>query len=100
VGIPVDGMKQMFEGVKEMARAAGRDPSKLELIVRANIEITAKARPANGMIFTGTLAQIKEDVEGCRRIGAHEIHFDPTFQSGAQQLDRWLDLMEQLRKLV
>jgi probable F420-dependent oxidoreductase len=100
VAIPVDGMNQMFESVKEMARAAGRDPSKLELIVRANVEITAKARPADGMIFTGTLAQIKEDVEGCRHIGAHEIHFDPTFQPGAQQLDRWLGLMEQLRKLV
>jgi probable F420-dependent oxidoreductase len=100
VAIPVDGMNKMFDGVKEMARAGGRDPSKLELIVRANVEITAKARPADGMIFTGTLAQIKEDVEGCRRIGAHEIHFDPTFQPGAQQLDRWLGLMEQLRKLV
>ena len=52
------------------------------------------------MIFTGTLDQIKEDVEGCRRIGAHEIHFDPTFQPGAQQLDGWLGLMEQLRKVV
>jgi probable F420-dependent oxidoreductase len=100
VAIPVDGMNKMFDGTKEMARVAGRDPSKLELIVRANVEITAKARPADGMIFTGTLAQIKEDVEGCRRIGAHEIHFDPTFQPGAQQLDRWLGLMEQLRKLV
>jgi probable F420-dependent oxidoreductase len=100
VAIPVDGMKQMFEGVKEMAKGSGRDPSKLELIVRANVEITAKPRPADGMIFTGTLEQIKQDVEGCRRIGAHEIHFDPTFQPGAQQLDRWLGLMEQLRKLV
>ena len=100
VAIPVDGMKQMFEGVKEMAKGSGRDPSKLELIVRANVEITAKPRPTDGMIFTGTLEQIKQDVEGCRRIGAHEIHFDPTFQPGAQQLDGWLGLMEQLRKLV
>ena len=100
VAIPVDGMKQMFEGVKEMARGSGRDPSKLELIVRANVEITAKPRPTDGMIFTGTLEQIKQDVEGCRRIGAHEIHFDPTFQPGAQQLESWLGLMEQLRKLV
>lgn len=98
--IPVDGMQQMFGGVKDMARAAGRDPSKLELIVRANVEISAKPRPPDGMIFTGTLEQIKGDVEGCRRIGAHEIHFDPTFQPGAQQLDHWLGLMEQLRTLV
>jgi len=60
------------------------DPSKLELIVRANVEITAKSRPPDGMISTGILEQIKGDVEGCRRIGAHEIHFVPTFQPGAQ----------------
>jgi hypothetical protein len=47
-GIPVDGMQQMFGGVKDMARAAGRDASTLELIVRANVEITAKPRPPDG----------------------------------------------------
>jgi hypothetical protein len=52
------------------------------------------------MIFTGTMEQIREDVEGCTRIGAHEILFDPTFSPGAQQIDRWLTLMEQLRRLV
>ena len=99
-GIPVDGMKQMFDGVKEMARAAGRDPGKVALIVRANVEIREAPRPKGGMSFTGTMDQIREDVEGCKRIGAHEIFFDPTFSPGAQQIDRWLALMEQFRKLV
>src|SRR3990170_2652669 len=44
-GIPVDGMKQMFDGVKEMAGAAGRDPGKVALIVRANVEIREAPRP-------------------------------------------------------
>jgi hypothetical protein len=46
------------------------------------------------------MEQIREDVEGCQRIGAQEIHFDPTFMRGAQELSLWLTLMEQLRKLV
>ena len=100
VAIPVVGMEQMFDGIKQMAKAAGRDPEKLELIVRANVEITEAPRPRDGAIFTGTMEQIKEDVEGCRRIGAHEIHFDPTFNRGAQEISVWLTLMEQLRKLV
>jgi probable F420-dependent oxidoreductase len=100
VGIPVDGMKAMFDKVKEMARAAGRDPATLSLIVRANVEITDAPRPEKGAIFTGTMEQIKADVEGCRRIGAHEILFDPTFSRGAQRIDHWLALMEQLRRLV
>ena len=41
-----------------------------------------------------------EDIAGCRNIGAHEIHFDPTFMDGGQVLDRWLAVMEQMRKLV
>jgi hypothetical protein len=100
VAIPVAGMKQMFDSVKAMAREAGRDPSKLQLVVRANVEIHDKPRAVDGMIFTGTLAQIKEDVEACKALGAHEVHFDPTFTPGGQHLDRWLALMEELRKLV
>ena len=100
VGIPVAGMQKMFDGLKQMAKEAGRDPSKLQLVVRANAEIGSKPRPKDGAIFTGTPEQVKEDIEGCRRIGAHELHFDPTFMPGAQKLDRWLGLMEEWRKLV
>ena len=83
-----------------MAKEAGRDSSQLQLVVRANVEISSKARPKDGAIFTGTVDQIKADIEGCKRIGAHELHFDPTFMPGAQNLDRWLGLMEECRKLV
>jgi probable F420-dependent oxidoreductase len=100
VAIPVDGMKQMFDGIKQMAKDAGRDPATLELVVRANVEISEEPRPVEGMIFTGTLDQIKEDIAGCKRIGAHEVFFDPTFMAGAQTLDRWLAWMERLRSLV
>lgn len=99
-GIPIDGMRQMFDGVKHMAAAAGRDPSALQMVVRANIEIAEHPLGPDRMIFTGTLGQIQSDIEGCRAIGAHEIILDPTFSSGAQRLDRWLERMEQLRRLA
>jgi probable F420-dependent oxidoreductase len=100
VGIPVDGMAQMFGTVKQMAKDAGRDPSSLELVVRANLEITDKPLPKERWIFSGNMDQIKEDLAGCRSIGADEVHFDPTFSPGAQSLERWLALMEQMHKLV
>jgi probable F420-dependent oxidoreductase len=98
VAIPVDGMAQMFAAVKQMAKEAGRDPSSLVMVVRANLEITNKPPGDKRMIFTGTIEQIEEDIAGCKRIGAHELFFDPTFQ--AQSLEEWLALMERLRKLV
>jgi hypothetical protein len=71
----------------------------LLLVVRANVEIDDKPRPATRAIFTGTLEQIGEDLEICERIGAHEVHFDPLLQPGAHSLNRRLELMEQLREL-
>jgi probable F420-dependent oxidoreductase len=100
VAIPLEGMGQMFDGIKEMAKAEGRDPSALEMIVRANLFVAEKSLGKERAIFTGTLEQIKEDTAGCRKLGAHELIFDPTFLPGAQSLDRWLALMEQTRALV
>ena len=100
VAIPVDGMAQMFAGLKQMAKQAGRDPSSLKMIVRAHLEITDKPLGKERKIFAGTLDQIKEDITACDKIGAHEVFFDPTFSPGGQSLDRWLTLMEQLRKLA
>ena len=100
VVVPLDGMKQMFESIKQMVKEAGRDASRFELIIRAHTEIADKPLGKDRGLFCGTLEQIKEDVDRCRGIGASEIHFDPTFMKGSQELDRWLKLMEQLRKLV
>jgi probable F420-dependent oxidoreductase len=98
VAIPVEGMAQMFEAIKQMAKEAGRDPSSLKMIVRANLEITDKPLGKERTIFTGTLDQIKEDVNACRRIGAHEVFLDPTFSAGGQSLDLWLAVMEYFHK--
>ena len=100
VALPPDAMAQMFGSVKEMAEAEGRDPGSLKMVVRANVELLEKPRAKDGMIFTGTFEQIEEDVEACRKVGAHEVFFDPTFSPGAQSLDRWLELMEQFRTLA
>ena len=98
VGIPVDAMAQMFSGLKQMAKEAGRDPGSLQLIVRGHVDLRDKPLAKDRAIFSGTLEQVKEDLEACRTIGAHQLFFDPTFYT--QSLERWLELMEQLRKLI
>ena len=100
VGVPLEAMRQMFDGIKGMAKAAGRDPARLELVVRANVEIRDTPAGENRMVFTGTLGQIKDDVARCRDMGAHELHFDPTFSPGAQEVGQWLGIMDRLRALA
>lgn len=100
VGIPVEGMARMWAAIKQMAQEAGRDPATLQMIVRANVEISDKPLPGERALFSGSLEQIREDAFACRDIGADELFYDPVFSPGAQSLDKWLDLMEQLRNLV
>ncbi len=99
-GIPVEGMAQMFAAIKQMAAAAGRDASSIEMVVRANLHITEKPLGTDRHIFTGTLDQIKEDTAACSGIGAHEVHFEVGFAPNANSIDGWLSLMEKLRKFV
>jgi len=98
VGVPIDGMAQMFSTIQQMAKTAGRDPSKLALVVRANLHVTDHPLGADRPVFAGTLEQIKEDVGRCRQIGAHELIFDVTFLARSQ--DDWLRRMERYRILA
>ena len=100
VAIPVAGMAQMFGAVQQMAEKAGRDPSTLKMVVRANLHITDKPLGADRGIFAGTLEQIREDAQACAKIGAHELIYDVTFEKQAQSIGGWLQMMETLRKIV
>lgn len=100
VAVPLEGMKQMFAGIQQMARQAGRDPASLKMVVRANLHIADKPLGNDRAIFSGTKEQIKEDIVAVRGIGADELFFDPTFMPGAQEISHWLELMEQVRKMV
>jgi len=83
-----------------MAKAAGRDPSELEVIVRANVEVAEKPLGKDRFIFTGSIEQIQEDVRATKNLDVQEVFFDPVFSSDGHSLDRFLKRMEQLRKLV
>ncbi len=99
-GVPVEGMAAMMNQVRQSAEEAGRDPAALQLVVRANLYLSPQPITQNRFIFTGTLDQIRQDVEACRQINADEIFFDCIFSPGINSLDHLLSLMEQLRAFV
>lgn len=96
VGIPLGAIAQMFDGIKRMAQEAGRDPSALEIIVRANVEVFA-AKPGKDRIdFTGSLEQIAGDIVATRKLGAAELLFDVQFSPGVEAVDDIVSLAGQL----
>ena len=86
----------MFEGIKGMAQEAGRDPSGLELIVRANVELHNSFIEKDRIDFTGTLEQIFEDVTMARKVGAAEIVIDAQFSPGVEAAKDIIARMEDL----
>ncbi len=100
VAIPVEGMAQMITQLREMAKAAGRNPADLEVIVRGNIVITTQPLGKDRWIFTGSLEQIKADIDQVRALGANEVFFDPTFSPEGETANAILACMERMRKLV
>ena len=100
VGIPLGGVTQMFDGIKEMAQEFGRDPEKLDLLVRANLEISDSPIDNERVDFTGTLEQIKGDITATQELGATDLLFDVQFSPGADSVEQMVEWMEQLRELA
>jgi probable F420-dependent oxidoreductase len=100
VGIPIAGILAMFDGIKQMAKEAGRDPTELALIVRANVEFSDSTLDKGRADFTGTLDQIAGDVTAVRRLDAAELLFDVQFSPGVAGVDDMLTRMEQLWQIA
>jgi len=100
VFLPIPVMAEMFKGIKQMAKEAGRDPGAISMIVHAGVFVTDKALGKDRTIFTGSLEQIADDVRDCAKIGAEEVFFDPTFAPDGQSLDRWLSLLDELKPMM
>jgi probable F420-dependent oxidoreductase len=100
VGIPLSSVGTMFDGIKSMAKNAGRDPSALELIVGANIEIHNTPIQKDRVDFTGSLEQIAEDVTTVRKLGAAEIVINAQFSPGVETAKDLVARMEELWRIA
>jgi len=96
-GVPIEGMAQMFGAIRQMAQDARRDPSELQLIVRANLVITEKPIEKDRFVFVGSLDQIREDIAASEKIGAHELFLEVGFTHGGQDVKNWLKWLDEFR---
>jgi probable F420-dependent oxidoreductase len=98
VGIPIAALPEMFGGLKDMTKAEGRDPDALDLVVRANVEVSETPISGERQEFTGTLEQIAEDVAATKRIDADafviDMQFSPDVTTTADYIRRMKDFWE------
>ena len=99
-GIPLSGVGPMFDGIKSMAKNAGRDPSAIELIVGANVEIHNSPIQKDRVDFTGSLEQIAQDFATARKLGAAEITIYAQFLSEDETTKNLVARMEDLWRIA
>jgi len=100
VGIPLGDLGAIFDGIKKMAKDAGRDPAALELIVMAGVDIHQKPIEKERIEFTGSLEQIGEDFAKARKLGAAEIAVYAQFLPEGEAVSELVARAEKLRKIA
>jgi probable F420-dependent oxidoreductase len=98
--IPADEMSRTMDTIRATARAAGRDPDRLELIVRANLEVTPAPLGEGRAIFSGSLAEIEYDISAVHALGATELFFDPSFSPDCRTAEDYFRHLERIPQLV
>lgn len=91
-GLPIDVTAAMWSVVTGAAVDAGRDPSELSLVVRANVHHSARALAGNRPTFHGSVDQIADDVRAAFGIGARQVIVD--LQGSTCSVSEHLDLAD------
>jgi probable F420-dependent oxidoreductase len=91
-------IQKAVEGFRSAARAHGRDPSGLQVVVRANVPVTADPLPDDSRPYLGgSASQIAKDLEGLEQLGVDQV----LFADGASpSLEEALRRLEELRAAV
>jgi probable F420-dependent oxidoreductase len=100
VAYPIAAIADTFSTIQTLAEETGRDPAGLELIVRANVELTDQRLEGDRMPFTGTTEQVAADISATRGIGATELIIDATFDPGVSSAENFLERMQLLFRLA
>ena len=98
-GIPADGISQMMDGIRGMARDAGRNPSDLKMVVRADLHVSPEHLGEGRGIFSGSLDEVKSDIKATRGAGADELFFDPTHSPDGASVETLFRSMERMKQL-
>jgi probable F420-dependent oxidoreductase len=100
VGVPLEGMAQMMESIRDMAREAGRDPAELKLVVRGNLMVTNAPLGDDRWMFTGSRDQIQSDIQAVRRLNADELILDTSFSSDGTSAAGFEKSLEEMKRLA
>ncbi len=86
--------------IREMASAAGRDASSMQMVVIGNVTFTNRPANSERSAFVGTLDQIMDDIRTAEEAGADELIVDLNLQDWFTNTRQMLDAAVEIRERV
>lgn len=87
-----------WDRIREMASAAGRDPSRMEMVVVGNVTFTDRPAGSGRSAFVGTLDQIMDDVRTVAQADADELIVDLNLQEWFTSTQQMLEMAVEIRQ--
>jgi probable F420-dependent oxidoreductase len=72
-GLPVAAIGPMWRAVLDLSAGHGRDPDRMRLVVRANIDLTERPAGPDRSSYVGTIDQVAADLQATAAAGADEV---------------------------
>ena len=88
-GVPLPEIERQWMKTLRMADRHGRNPDDLRLVVRADPRIDAQLGGRHRTAFTGSCAEVMDDIERTRELGATELILD--FNATAEGVSEFVD---------
>jgi probable F420-dependent oxidoreductase len=92
-----DMLQGMVGRFRKAARSAGRDPTRLKIMVRANVPITDTAMAVRRPFLGGAPEQIADDLQQAQELAIDQVFFTNMLQP---PLDGQIQLLERLQRAV
>jgi probable F420-dependent oxidoreductase len=99
VGVPAEQLKSMSAQIKELVKDAGRDPAEFKIVPRCNIDIRPEPAGKQRNSFSGSLDQVRQDIQAVKDVKPDELIIDPTFSGDSQTDEGFLKNLEIFAKL-
>ena len=100
---PLEQLEQVINGLKESARKADKDPSKISIYMISYPNVLESASSSSNQTrtpMTGTIEQIGSDIEQIKAMGTDHIIFGHLFSSVGRDVKKMVEITMELAKFA
>ena len=100
---PLEQLEQVINGLKESARKADKDPSKVSIYMVSYPNVSESASSSSNQTrtpMTGTIEQIGSDIEQIKAMGTDHMIFGHLFSSVGKDMKKMVEVTMQLAKFA